>query len=175
MVQDKHYDSVHIRREIDMLNTKWTTFHTSVHDYRDMLDVSIVYFALVEESEQWMNDANNILINIGREANQCQSPEEANELLQKIHNYIDEGRPVQDERMRRLSELAQQLYGEEGPSRVHNLYVQYQDLIQNFQQADNEVSRLKQNLVCCLLVKPSVYCLSRSFSLGGRHWELCSR
>ena len=38
--------------------------------------------------------------------------------------------------------------GEEGPSRVHNLYVQYQDLIQNFQQADNEVTRLKQNLVC---------------------------
>ena len=111
MVQDKHYDSVHIRREIDMLNTKWTTFHTSVRDYRDMLDVSIVYFALVEESEQWMNDANNVLINIGQQANECRSPDEANELLQKIHNYVAEGKPVQDERMRRLSELAEQLYG----------------------------------------------------------------
>ena len=37
--------------------------------------------------------------------------------------------------------------GDEGPSRVHNLYVQYQDLIQGFQQADNEISRLKQNMV----------------------------
>lgn len=49
MVQDEHYDSVHIRREIDMLNTKWTTFHTSVRDYRDQLDTSIEYFKLVEE------------------------------------------------------------------------------------------------------------------------------
>ena len=111
MVQDKHYDSVHIRREIDMLNTKWTTFHTSVHDYREMLDVSIVYFALVEESEQWMSDANNVLMNIGMQANECRTPEDANELLEKIHRYVDEGRPVQDERMSKMSELAEQLYG----------------------------------------------------------------
>ena len=111
MVQDKHYDSVHIRREIDMLNTKWTTFHTSVHDYREMLDVSIIYFALVEESEQWMSDANNVLMNIGMQANECRTPEDANELLEKIHRYVDEGRPVQDERMSKMSELAEQLYG----------------------------------------------------------------
>lgn len=49
MVQDEHYDSVHIKREIDLLNTKWTTFHTSVRDYRDLLDTSIEYFKLVEE------------------------------------------------------------------------------------------------------------------------------
>lgn len=49
MVQDKHYDSVHIRREIDMLKTKWSTFHTSVHDYRDQVDTSIIYFQLLEE------------------------------------------------------------------------------------------------------------------------------
>ena len=49
MVEDEHYDSMHIRREIDLLNTKWTTFHTSVRDYRDLLDTSIQYFRLVEE------------------------------------------------------------------------------------------------------------------------------
>lgn len=49
MVQDRHYDSAHIGREIDMLNTKWTTFHTSVRDYRKMLDTSIDYYQLVEE------------------------------------------------------------------------------------------------------------------------------
>ena len=49
MVQDEHYDSVHIKREIDMLNVKWTTFHTSVNDYREMLDTSIIYFRLIDE------------------------------------------------------------------------------------------------------------------------------
>jgi hypothetical protein len=32
-----------------MLNTKWTTFHTSVRDYRKMLDTSIDYYHNVEE------------------------------------------------------------------------------------------------------------------------------
>ena len=49
MVEDNHYDSVHIKREIDLLNTKWTTFHTSVRDYRMLLDISIKYFILLEE------------------------------------------------------------------------------------------------------------------------------
>ena len=37
--------------------------------------------------------------------------------------------------------------GDEGPSKVHNIYVQYQDLMQNFQQADNDVANLRQSLV----------------------------
>ena len=49
MVEDEHYDAVHIKREIDLLNNKWTTFHTSVNDYRDLLDTSMEYFKLVEE------------------------------------------------------------------------------------------------------------------------------
>lgn len=49
MVQDRHYDSVHIRREIDVLKNKWSTFHTSVRDYRRLLDTSIQYFTLIEE------------------------------------------------------------------------------------------------------------------------------
>lgn len=49
MISDSHYDSVHINREIDLLNNKWTTFHTSVRDYRTMLDTSVVYYELYEE------------------------------------------------------------------------------------------------------------------------------
>ena len=49
MVQDEHYDSANIRREIDVLKNKWSTFHTSVRDYRSQLDNSILYFTLIEE------------------------------------------------------------------------------------------------------------------------------
>lgn len=37
--------------------------------------------------------------------------------------------------------------GDDGPSKVHSIYVQYQDLLQNFQQAENDISRLRMNLV----------------------------
>lgn len=49
MVQDKHYDSENIHREIDVLKKKWSTFHTSVRDYRTQLNTSVLYFTLIEE------------------------------------------------------------------------------------------------------------------------------
>ena len=49
MVHDEHYDSANIRREIEVLKNKWSTFHTSVRDYRSQLDNSILYFTLIEE------------------------------------------------------------------------------------------------------------------------------
>lgn len=49
MVQERHEDAVHIDRELDLLKTKWTTFHTSVSNYRQLLECSVEYFNLYEE------------------------------------------------------------------------------------------------------------------------------
>lgn len=49
MVQERHEDAVHIDRELDLLKTKWTTFHTSVSNYRELLECSVEYFNLYEE------------------------------------------------------------------------------------------------------------------------------
>jgi hypothetical protein len=49
MVQERHDDAVHIDRELDLLKTKWTTFHTSVSNYRQLLECSVEYFNLYEE------------------------------------------------------------------------------------------------------------------------------
>lgn len=38
------------------------------------------------------------------------------------------------------------LLGDQGTNRVRHIEVQFQDLIQAFQQADNEISQLKHNL-----------------------------
>lgn len=55
MVQDKHYDSDNIRSEVDVLRNKWSTFHSSVKDYRNQLDASILYFTLIEEVRGALN------------------------------------------------------------------------------------------------------------------------
>lgn len=36
--------------------------------------------------------------------------------------------------------------GEEGPSRLHNLFVQNQEMMQSFQQAENHISQVKAQL-----------------------------
>lgn len=60
MVQDKHYDSVHIHEEIDVLKKKWSTFHTSVTDYRTLLDISVMYFQMIEEVSNQPLHENNV-------------------------------------------------------------------------------------------------------------------
>ncbi|XP_046554795.1 uncharacterized protein LOC124264120 [Haliotis rubra] len=146
MVQDRHYDSVHIRREIDVLKNKWSTFHTSVRDYRRLLDTSIQYFTLIEECEIWMKEGSHLLINIGRRSTECRNPQEANELIRKLEKYVEEGKPLQEQRLQKVSELAVQLYGEQGPNKIRHVVIQYQDLMQSFEQADNELSLLRDNL-----------------------------
>ncbi|VDI56857.1 titin [Mytilus galloprovincialis] len=115
MVQDHHYDSAHIGREIDMLNTKWTTFHMSVRDYRKMIDTSIDYYQLTEETEQWLKDGNNLLNDIGRKIVQCKTPQEVDDLVKPMDQFLQEGKPKQEERLRKLSELAVELYALDRP------------------------------------------------------------
>ncbi|XP_076451161.1 coiled-coil domain-containing protein 141-like [Babylonia areolata] len=146
MVQDEHYDSANIRREIDVLKNKWSTFHTSVRDYRSQLDNSILYFTLIEECEMWMREGSQLLINIGRRAPECRKPQEAADLIRSLERYVEEGKPHQEQRLQKVSELAVQLYGDQGGSKVRPLVIQYQDIMQSFEQADNELTLLKDNL-----------------------------
>lgn len=68
MVQERHDDAVHIDRELDLLKTKWTTFHTSVRNYRQLLECSVEYFNLYEEVSVQGHNRNTIWI-----VNNCMS------------------------------------------------------------------------------------------------------
>uniref|UniRef100_A0A0L8G5K6 Ig-like domain-containing protein n=1 Tax=Octopus bimaculoides TaxID=37653 RepID=A0A0L8G5K6_OCTBM len=146
MVQDKHYDSVHIHQEIDVLKKKWSTFHTSVTDYRSLLDISVMYFQMIEETEQWVREGNQMLINIGRQATECRQPSDATTLIIKLQKFVENEKPIIEQKVNKISELSHELYGDQGANKVRHVVVSYQDLLQSFQQADNELSALKVKL-----------------------------
>ncbi|XP_012936768.1 uncharacterized protein LOC101859779, partial [Aplysia californica] len=146
MVQDRHYDSDNIRREADVLRNKWTSFHAEVNDYRSQLDSSIIYFTLIEECEQWMREGSQLLIDTGHEAPQCKQPQQADRLIKNLEKFVEDGKTHQEERLQKISDLATRLYGEQGTNKIRPLVVQYQDMMQAFEQADNELANLKDNL-----------------------------
>ncbi|XP_060064415.1 titin-like, partial [Ylistrum balloti] len=154
MVQDQHYDAIHIGREIDLLKTKWSTFHTSVGNYRMLLDVSITYFTLIEESEQWIREGNTLLINISRRTPECRNPEDAETLARSLNSFMETGKPRQEDRLKHISELAVELYGNEGPTKVHHLFVSNQDLMTSAQQMDAEIAKIHQTLVQAQMAPP---------------------
>ncbi|RUS90398.1 hypothetical protein EGW08_001893, partial [Elysia chlorotica] len=146
MVQDKHYDSDNIRRECDVLRNKWSSFHTGVKDYRHDLDTSVLYFTLMEECEQWMRDGSQLLIDTGRQAQQCQTPAQAESLIKNLERFVEHGKTDQEARLQNIAELAAQLYGDQGADKIRPLVVQYQEMMQSFEKADNELSSMKENM-----------------------------
>lgn len=49
MLENQHYDSSHIRYEINQLQNKWSTFHRQVGQHRVLINVSMHYFELIDE------------------------------------------------------------------------------------------------------------------------------
>ncbi len=58
-----------------------------------------------------MKEGSHLLIMIGRRSTECRNPQEANELIRKLEKYVEEGKPLQEQRLQKVSELAVQLYG----------------------------------------------------------------
>lgn len=68
-------------------------------------------FLLFLQTEHWIKDGNNLLINLGRKVTECRSPKEAEELINKMNKFVEEGKPKNDQRLNKISELAIELYG----------------------------------------------------------------
>ena len=65
----------------------------------------------VFQCELWMREGSQLLINIGRQAPECRKPQQAAELIQNLERYVEKGKPLQEQRLQKVSELAIQLYG----------------------------------------------------------------
>lgn len=52
-----------------------------------------------------------MLSDIGRRINQCKTPQEVDDLVRPMDTFLQEGKPKQEERLRKISELAVELYG----------------------------------------------------------------
>ena len=58
-----------------------------------------------------MREGSQLLINIGRRAPECKRPEDAAELINKLEKHVETGKPLQEQRLQKISDLANQLYG----------------------------------------------------------------
>lgn len=78
------------------------------------MDLSEKYFTLVEAAEEWFREGSRLLVTIARKSTAVKKPEEAEQLLQQVQMFLKPGEERQDERIKRISELAIELYGNYG-------------------------------------------------------------
>ena len=73
--------------------------------------VDITVITDYPQCEHWMRDGAQLLIDTGRQAQQCKSPAQAEQLIKNLERFVEQGKTDQEARLQRISELAAQLYG----------------------------------------------------------------
>ncbi|KAG1672025.1 Muscle M-line assembly protein unc-89 [Nymphon striatum] len=146
LLTNQHYDSSHIEYEITQLQTKWSKFHQQVSQHRSSIDLSIEYLKLMDEAEEWLTEGSRILITIARKSTSVKTPEEANTLLEEIENFTKRGDVQQDERLKKLSKMAVQLFGENSLVHVQPTLEKTREMKDSFVVINDELFSLAENL-----------------------------
>lgn len=120
LLNTEHTSSVHIERELNEMRDKWNHFHEEVRESRRLINLSIEYFELVEEAEEWFKEGSKLLVTIARKTSTVRKPEEATELLNEVAMFLKPGELKQDERIKKIAELARQLFGKCILSQMHS-------------------------------------------------------
>ncbi|XP_063235498.1 titin isoform X2 [Bacillus rossius redtenbacheri] len=146
LLSTDHASAPHIRQELAQLQSRWAAFHKQVVERRRLVDLSIQYFTLVEEAEEWFREGSKLLVTIARKSTSVRTPEEATQLLDEVELFLKPGEARQDERIRKISTLAYELYGEEQSKQLTLVVTENREMIDSFTIIRNELSILTQNL-----------------------------
>lgn len=143
---EQKIEPTHVHREIENMQNKWSTFRTQVSNNRHLIDLEIEYFKIIEESEEWLKEGSKVLISIARKSSNCKNASEANALKEEVQYFINKGKSEQQERMKKISTLALQLYGNPSHPTVQQVATKNKDMVESFTVISNELYTLTENI-----------------------------
>ncbi|CAG0878666.1 unnamed protein product [Darwinula stevensoni] len=147
LISDQPETSKYVEVQLSDLQTKWSTLHMHVGETRHLIDLSIEYFTLIDEAEDWFKEGSKVLISIAKKSATITTPEEATRLLNEMESFLKPGEAKQEERIRKISTLAIQLYGASEPSQVKSVSKQNVDMMDSFGVINKNLSQLKLNML----------------------------
>jgi hypothetical protein len=109
--EEEKEDRASLELEVSQMNRKWSSFHREVGETRQLIDLSIDYFTLVEEVEQSFRTGSQVLVTVARKSTQVKTPEEAHTLLREVDGFIKPQEVQLEHKITKISQLAIQLYG----------------------------------------------------------------
>ncbi len=66
MINEDEADRAYMEREVQQINSKWSSFHRQVGETRQLIDLSIEYFTRVDEVEDCFREGSKLLVTIAR-------------------------------------------------------------------------------------------------------------
>ncbi|CAG9864548.1 unnamed protein product [Phyllotreta striolata] len=145
LIAENHQDATHVQSEISALQDRWNNLKNQMKTTRSLIDTSVHYFQLVEEADEWFREGSKLLVTIARKSTSVKQPEEAEQLLEEVSDFLTPGEEKQNEKIEKITELAAQLYGPDDTKYAPVLRGN-QEMLESFAAITKELNTLAGNL-----------------------------
>nr|XP_006823021.1 PREDICTED: titin-like [Saccoglossus kowalevskii] len=146
MLSSNHYASDEIRKDIAKMEKFWNELNVQIEDYTTKLKLSIEYHQLIEQCIEFQKEANKFLVLIGKRSSEAQSQDEAHKLLDEFEKFLKNYESKQQIQLKRISELAIQIYGDEAPKKTEYVITPNKQIRESFNLVEDELFSLAEKL-----------------------------
>ncbi|XP_054706310.1 muscle M-line assembly protein unc-89-like isoform X2 [Uloborus diversus] len=146
LMYDQRVDSSQLQPEIQTMQKKFSTFRAEVGNHRRLIDVAVEYYKTVEEAEEWLKEGSRLLISVARKSSSCTKESDAEELQKEVQDYLNKGRNKQEERMKKISTLSTQLFGNRPQQSSEMISSKHKEMMDSFSVIRTELTTLTTNI-----------------------------
>lgn len=100
-----------LRQRTDELKERWSDFRRELDDLNQKLSAATTYWHLVEETEEWIRETTEYIVDVGKKVTETKTSDDANRLMGQLEQYMKPKQAEQEIRLREMEKQAKVLYG----------------------------------------------------------------
>ncbi|XP_022706107.1 uncharacterized protein LOC111270243 isoform X2 [Varroa jacobsoni] len=132
LTSDRRLDTRQVKSEVASLQFKWNAFTRLVQDNRKLVDVGVLYFSVLDETEKWYRETNDYLVRVNQLCNNAQRADKE-VLLNEVQSRIHSSQLDQEDRLKKLISLGQQLYQGRVPANAERVIQETRTVLETLQ------------------------------------------
>ncbi|KAL3275186.1 hypothetical protein HHI36_019955 [Cryptolaemus montrouzieri] len=136
-----------IEKHLQELQQRWNNFLKQIQETHRLIHLSIQYFQLVNEADEWFKEGSRLLVSIARRSTLVNRPQDAEELLNEIAAFLKPGEEKQNGRIELITDLAKQIYGPNLQNQLSQVVDDSRNMIKSFSSIREELDILIKNLI----------------------------
>ena len=134
-----------LNSSLNEVDDKWSTLNQSLKDYHNLLLQANEFYKLHEDLEIWTQQKTQVVNRLFVIKTELNDLNQIEFVLNQINQNINEIKEYCDSKIKHLTSLAVDIYGElDGPSRVRHVVTKNVDLMNNLVQLKQDVESLKE-------------------------------
>ncbi|XP_033111507.1 muscle M-line assembly protein unc-89-like [Anneissia japonica] len=145
-MQQRPSSAADYAKDIDEISSYLSTLHRQLIEKKKKLEIAVEVYETYELAVEWYNEGNKLLVEVAGDSQTITKSEEANQLLDQVAEFLQDGTKIQESRIEKINQLTKELYGGKPPLFVSELTFQNQEMLKAFNEINDEVFVLAEKL-----------------------------